>query len=83
MLEEESTSESTSDDIEDVRPTFEDKKSFILKICVSSYLDLNKNKQTNKPQMPQNLPAQFVRPSPKVLNFNEKRLHWASLVRDL
>ncbi len=24
------------------------------------------------PQMPQNLPAQFVCPSPKVLDFNEK-----------
>jgi hypothetical protein len=34
------------------------------------------------PQMPQNLSAQFVCPSPKVLNFNEKRLHWASVVRD-
>ena len=35
------------------------------------------------PQMPQNLSAQFVCPSPKVLDFNEKRLHWASVVRDL
>ena len=34
------------------------------------------------PQMPQNLSAQFVCPSPKVLDFNEKGLHWASLVRD-
>ena len=33
------------------------------------------------PQMPQNLSAQFVCPSPKVLDFNEKRLHWASVVR--
>ena len=33
--------------------------------------------------MPQNLSAQFVCPSPKVLDFNEKRLHWASVVRDL
>ena len=32
------------------------------------------------PQMPQNLSAQFVCPSPKVLDFNEKRLHWASVV---
>ena len=31
------------------------------------------------PQMPQNLSAQFVWPSPKVLDFNEKRLHWASI----
>ena len=35
------------------------------------------------PQMPQNLSAQFVCPSSKVLNFNEKRLHWASVVRAL
>ena len=33
------------------------------------------------PQMPQNLSAQFVCPSPKVLDFNENRLHWASVVR--
>ena len=35
------------------------------------------------PQMPQNLSAQFVCPSPKVLDFNEKMLHWASVVRNL
>ena len=34
-----------------------------------------------RPKMPQNLSAQFVCPSPKVLDFNEKRLHWASVVR--
>ena len=33
------------------------------------------------PQMPQNLSAQFVCPSPKVWDFDEKRLHWASVVR--
>ena len=32
------------------------------------------------PQKPQNLSAQFVFPSPKVLDFNENRLHWASVV---
>ena len=32
-------------------------------------------------QIPQNLSAQFVCPSPKVLDFNEKRLHLASVVR--
>ena len=32
------------------------------------------------PQMPQNLSAQFFCPSPKVLDFNKKRLHWASVV---
>ena len=34
-------------------------------------------------QMPKNLSAQFVCPNPKVLDFNGKRLHWASVVRDL
>jgi hypothetical protein len=34
------------------------------------------------PQTHQNLSAQFVCPSPKILNFNEKRLNWASVVRD-
>jgi hypothetical protein len=33
------------------------------------------------PQMPQNLSAQIVCPRPKVLDFNEKRLHWVSVVR--
>ena len=33
------------------------------------------------PQMPQNLSAQFVCTSPKFLYFNEKRLHWAFVVR--
>ena len=33
------------------------------------------------PKMPHNLPAQFVSPSPKVLDFNEKRLHWVAVVR--
>ena len=35
------------------------------------------------PQMPQKLPAQFVCPSPKVWDFDEKRLHWTSAVRGL
>ena len=34
------------------------------------------------PQMPQNLFTQFVCSSPKVPDFNEKRLHWASVVGD-
>ena len=37
--------------------------------------------QLKIPQMPQNLSAQFVCPSPQVLDFNEKRLHRASVVR--
>ena len=38
--------------------------------------------QPKIPQMPQNLSAKFVCPSPKILDFNEKWLHWASIVRD-
>jgi len=34
------------------------------------------------PQMPQTFSSQFVYPSSKVLDFNEKMLHWASIVRD-
>jgi hypothetical protein len=34
------------------------------------------------PQMPQNLSAQIVCPSPKVWDFDEKRLHWASTDRE-
>ena len=33
------------------------------------------------PQMSQDLFAQFVCPSPKVLDCNENRLHWGSVVR--
>ena len=33
------------------------------------------------PQMSQNLSAQFACPTTNVLGFNEKRLHWASVVR--
>ena len=33
------------------------------------------------PQVPRYLFAQFVCPSPKVPDLNEKRLHWASVVR--
>ena len=32
------------------------------------------------PKMPKNLSARFVCQSPKVLDFNEKRLYWASVV---
>ena len=32
--------------------------------------------------MPQNISAQFVRPSQEDWGFNEKRLHWESIVRD-
>ena len=32
-------------------------------------------------QMHQNLSAEIVCPSPKVWNFDEKRYHWASVVR--
>ena len=37
--------------------------------------------QLKIPKMSLNLSAQFVCPRPKVLDFNEKRLHWASVVR--
>ena len=37
----------------------------------------------NQPKIPQNLSAQIVCPSPKVWDFDEKRLHWASVVREL
>ena len=42
----------------------------------------NMDKGPKIPQMPQNLSAQFVCPSPKNLDFNNKRLHCASVVRD-
>ena len=35
------------------------------------------------PQMPENLLGQFVCPTPNILDFNEKRLYWASVVRAL
>ena len=37
--------------------------------------------QPKIPQMPQKLSAQIVFPSQKVWDFDEKRLHWASVVR--
>ena len=37
----------------------------------------------NRPEIPQNLSAQIVCPSPKVLDFNKKGLHWASVVRGM
>ena len=46
---------------------------------VPTWLTINQSKM---PQMPQNLPDQFAGPSPKVWGFNEKRLHWASVVRE-
>jgi hypothetical protein len=39
--------------------------------------------QLKIPQMPQNWFAQIVCPSPKAWGFAEKRLQWASVVRDL
>ena len=35
----------------------------------------------NWPKIPQNLSAQIVSSSPKVWDFNEKRLQWAFVVR--
>ena len=34
------------------------------------------------PQMPAKLSAQIVGPSPKVWDFDEKRLHWVSVFRE-
>ena len=34
------------------------------------------------PQVPQNLSAQIVCPSPEVWDFDENRLHWVSVVRE-
>ena len=39
--------------------------------------------QPKIPQMPQNLSAQIVCPSPIIWDFDEKRLHWASVVPEL
>ena len=44
---------------------------------VSKWVLINRPKI---PQMPQNLSAQIVCPSPKVWDFDEKSLHWASVV---
>ena len=38
------------------------------------------DKSPKIPQMPQILSAQIVCPSPKVWDFDEKRLHWVSVV---
>ena len=38
---------------------------------------------TKIPQMPRSLLVQVVCPSPKVWDFDEKRVHWASIVREL
>ena len=41
-------------------------------------MDCTKMDAENTPNTPE-----FVCPNPKVLDFNEKRLHWASVVRDI
>ena len=38
------------------------------------------DKSAKIPQMPKNISAQIVCPVPKVWNFDEKRLHWASVI---
>ena len=48
-------------------------------LTVPKWVLINRSKT---PQMPQNLSAQIVCWSPKVWNLDEKRLHWASVVRD-
>ena len=47
-------------------------------LTVPKWVPINRSKI---PQMPQNLSAQIVCPSTKVQDFDEKRLHWASVVR--
>ena len=47
-------------------------------LTVSKWVLINCPKKT---KMPQKLSAQIVCPSPKVWDFDEKRLHWASVVR--
>jgi hypothetical protein len=41
------------------------------------------DKSAENTQMPKHLSAQIVCLSPKVWDFDEKRLHWASIFRDL
>jgi hypothetical protein len=41
------------------------------------------DKSTKNTPNAQHLSAQIVCSSPKVLDFDEKRLHWASVVREL
>ena len=48
--------------------------------AVPKWLLINRPKT---PEMPQNLHAQIACPSPKLWDFDEKRLHWASVVRVL
>ena len=52
-------------------------------LTVPKWVLINWAKIPQMPQMPQNLSAQIVFPSPKVLDFNEKKLHWTSVVCDL
>ena len=47
-------------------------------LTVPKWVLINRPKKT---QLPQILSAQIVCPSPKVWDFDEKRLHWVSLVR--
>ena len=56
-------------------------KSSALFLSVLSIKPLNVCNFKNS-QLPQNLSVQFVCPNPKVLDFNEKRLHGASVVRE-
>ena len=50
-----------------------DKKLTVPKRMLTNWLRI--------PQMPQDLSAQIAYPSPNVYYFDEKRLHWASVVR--
>ena len=47
---------------------------------INSFWNLLTFSLAENTQMPQNLSVQFLCPSPKVLDFNEKRLHWVFVV---
>ena len=44
---------------------------------------MDADKSAEKTQIPQNISAQILCPNPKVWDFDEKRLHWVSVVRGL
>ena len=48
---------------------------------MENYTKIGADSSAENTPLPHNLSVKFVCPSPKVLDFNEKRLHWASVVR--
>ena len=49
-------------------------------VTVHTKMGADKSAENTSIQMPQNLSAQIICPSPKVWDFDEKRLYWASVV---